>query len=86
MAEYQVLFEPDSENADTVILSSLLHPAAYLNSIVSNFITLHITYVHWIFKEGALFLDGGVVWKEDKLKALLKLAALQGTKFKRETV
>lgn len=48
MAEYQVLFEPDSENSDIVILSSLLDPAAYLNSIVGNFVTLHITIYMYI--------------------------------------
>lgn len=77
VAEYQVLFE----NANIAILSSLLDAAASLNPIVSNFITLHTCIcVHWIFGAGAFLLDGGVVWKWDKLKALLKLAALQRMK------
>lgn len=79
VAEYQVLSGPDSENAN-VIISSLLDTAASLNSIVSNFITLHTCiYVHWIFREEAFLLDE-VVWKRDKLKTRLKLAALQRRK------
>lgn len=77
MAECQVLFE----NANIAILSPLLDPAASLNSIVSNFIILHTCiYVHWIFREEAFLLDVGVVWKRDKLKALLNLAALERAK------
>lgn len=83
IAEYQLLFEPDHKNANIHVFVSLLNCTASVSPVVHSSLACTL-YAFRVFTWRTFFIEGRVILKFDKLKALLKAASLW--KMKSETI